>query len=276
MSFQSWLPMPRSSPFSLANLPFGIISTAESPAPRPAVAIGDHALDLLVFSSDNGFAPIKSLLPHLAVFSEPTLNAFAALGRSTHREVRNYLQDVLRSDTSFAGILKDNAALQQRCLLPLQKVKTHLPMQIGDYTDFYVGRNHAYNAGVVVRGPQTPLAPNYHHLPVAYHSRASSIVVSGTPIRRPRGQIVENPMAGTQSPTFNACQRLDMELEMAAFVCKNNAMGDAVPVDEAADHLFGVVLMNDWSARDIQFWEMAPLGMTLQALHESKQRSDRY
>jgi len=133
-------------------------------------------------------------------------------------------------------------------------------MHIGDYTDFYAGRNHAYNVGVLFRGPQNALQPNYTHLPVGYHGRASSVVVSGTPIRRPWGQILENPVAETKVPIFTPCRRLDIELELGAFVCRANKMGEPIPIAEAEDSLFGVVLMNDWSARDIQAWEYVPLG----------------
>ncbi|KAL9109340.1 MAG: hypothetical protein Q9227_005970 [Pyrenula ochraceoflavens] len=259
---RSWLPIENSSPFSLANLPFGIISDSINAAPRPAVAVGDYTLDLAVFSSNHGFAPLKAIQPHLTVFFERTLNSFAALGRPIHREVRKYLQDVFKFDTPFPDVLKRNEVLQRKCLFQLAMVKNHLPMHIGDYTDFWAGKNHAFNAGSIFRGPQNALQPNYYHLPVAYHSRASSVVVSGTPIRRPCGQILENPLAEMKTPIFSRSKRLDMELELAVFVCKDNALGQTVSINDAADHLFGVVLMNDWSARDIQAWEYVPLGDT--------------
>ena len=260
MSAQSWLSVPKSSHFSLANIPFGIISTAADKAPRTAVAIGEHALDLAAFAVGDGFSEAPGLQTHISVFSQPTLNAFAALGRSVHREVRGYIQDVFRVDSPSANILKSNKALQERCLIPLKEVQMHLPMRIGDYTDFYVGKNHAYNCGVMFRGPANALNPNYTHLPVGYHGRASSVVVSGTPIRRPNGQIVEDQTAEPKVPSFGPCQKLDFELELGAFVCRENKMGEPIPISEAADSLFGLVLMNDWSARDIQLWEMVPLG----------------
>lgn len=136
----------------------------------------------------------------------------------------------------------------------------HLPLQIGDYTDFFVGLNHAFNAGSIFRGPANALNPNYHHLPVGYHGRASSVVVSGTPIRRPRGQILKDPSAATKTPVYGPCEKLDFELELAAFVCKANEMGVPIPIHEAEASIFGFVLMNDWSARDIQAWEYVPLG----------------
>ena len=136
----------------------------------------------------------------------------------------------------------------------------HLPMAIGDYTDFYAGRHHAYAVGLMFRGPEDALQPNYTHLPVGYHGRASSIVVSGTPIRRPRGQIILDPAAQPKQPTTAPSRRLDIELELGCLIATPNEMGDAIDVNRAEDHIFGYVLLNDWSARDIQTWEYVPLG----------------
>lgn len=255
----SWLQIPKNSPFSLANIPFGIIS-AQSASRVPAIAIGDYALNLSAFASSGGFSQLPAIQQHLGVFSQPTLNAFAALGRPVHRQVREYLQNVFRADTQFPQVLKDNTSLQQSALVPLSEVTNHLPMQIGDYTDFYAGLNHAYNIGVLFRGPDNALQPNYKHLPVGYHGRASSVVVSGTPLHRPNGQILTNPTATPKVPVFSPCKRLDIELELAAFVSTPNDLGKPVSINEAEDHIFGVVLMNDWSARDIQAWEYVPLG----------------
>ncbi|KAI1942008.1 hypothetical protein LOZ66_001489 [Ophidiomyces ophidiicola] len=257
---QSWLDIPRNSPFSLANIPFGIISTASSNTPRPAIAIGDYALDLFAFASAGGFSKLPSFQPYIEVFAQPVLNDFAALGRPVHRQVREYLQEVFRAETSHPDILKNNETLRNSALIPRANTTNHLPMRIGDYTDFYAGLNHAFNVGVLFRGPDNALQPNYKHLPVGYHGRASSVVVSGTPIRRPNGQILANPAVDPKVPIFSPCKRLDIELELAAFVATPNKMGDPVPIAEAEDHLFGVVLMNDWSARDIQAWEYIPLG----------------
>ncbi|KAE8160129.1 hypothetical protein BDV40DRAFT_271231 [Aspergillus tamarii] len=256
----SWLQIPKNSPFSLANIPFGIISSSKSTSRVAAIAIGEYALNLSTFASSGGFAQLPDFQPHLSVFNQPTLNAFAALGRPVHRQVREYIQNVFRADTPFPQVLKDNASLQKEALLPLSEVTNHVPMQIGDYTDFYAGLNHAYNVGVLFRGPENALQPNYKHLPVAYHSRASSVVPSGTPIHRPNGQILANPAATPKLPTFSPCKRLDIELELAAFVSKPNDLGKPVNINEAEDHIFGLVLMNDWSARDIQAWEYIPLG----------------
>lgn len=177
------------------------------------------------------------------------MNGFAALGRPVHSVVRKYIQDIFSTNTSFPEILKDNNGLQKEALIPLKDVQNHLPMEIGDYTDFFVGRNHAYNCGIIIWGAEKdPLAPNYHHLPVAYHGRASSVVVSGTPIRRPTGQILDENKKVIQSP----CLRLDFEMEMGAFICKANKMGEPISIDEAEDAVFGMVMLNDWSARDVQ------------------------
>ncbi|OQD74066.1 hypothetical protein PENDEC_c012G02286 [Penicillium decumbens] len=254
----SWLQIPKDSPFSLANIPFGIISASASRV--PAIAIGEYALNLNTFASSGGFSQLPAIQQHLGVFNQPTLNAFAALGRPMHRQVREYLQNIFRVDTQFPQILKENADLQKTALVPLSQVENQVPMQIGDYTDFYAGLNHAYNIGVLFRGPENALQPNYKHLPVAYHGRASSVVASGTPLHRPQGQILANPAANPKLPTFSPCKRLDIELELAAFISIPNDLGKPVSIDEAEDHIFGLVLMNDWSARDIQAWEYVPLG----------------
>jgi fumarylacetoacetase len=185
------------------------------------------------------------------------LNSFAALGQPVHSVVRKYIQSVFLEDTPYPEILKDKEAIQAKVLVPLKDVTNHLPMNIGDYTDFFVGRNHAYNCGVIFRGAENALHKNYNHLPVGYHGRASSVVVSGTPIRRPWGQILPQ---GEQKPIQSPCRRLDFELEFGAFVCKANAMGEPVLIDDAEQSIFGYVLLCDWSARDIQTWESTPLG----------------
>jgi len=260
MAQDSWLAIPQGCHFSLANIPFGIISRRESTVKHPAIAIGEFTLDLQVFTSEGGFDPLPSLQEHLSVFSQSTLNAFAALGRKTHRTVREYLQDVLSQDTSYPQVLKENEKLRKEALLPLNEVRNHMPMFIGDYTDFFAGINHAFNVGTMFRGPANALQPNYKHLPVGYHGRASSVVVSGTDIRRPRSQILQDPSAEVKVPILMPSKRLDIELELGAFLCKGNEMGENIPIDAAEDAIFGLVLMNDWSARDIQTWEYVPLG----------------
>ena len=256
----SWLPIPIDSPFSIANIPFGVISTAKSPTPHIAVAIGEYALDLKTFTEGDGFSLLKEIGGHLEVFREETLNGFASLGQQVHRSVRQYLQAVLSEACPYPGALRDNEKLRTEALIPLGECRTHMPMKVGDYTDFYAGLNHAFNVGVLFRGKDNALQPNYKHLPVGYHGRASTVVVSGTPIRRPTGQILADPAAAEKIPVLSPCKKLDIELELGAFVCSSNTMGDPISIQDAKSHIFGVVLMNDWSARDIQAWEYVPLG----------------
>lgn len=249
------------SDFSLANIPFGIATTADSEAPRAVTAIGSHVLDLKRLldqdDADNIFPYLKE---YGNIFDSPTLNSFAELGRDIHRQVRTTIQDLLSVDTKHPEFLKDNTELREKALLPRTKVKMHLPMHIGDYTDFYAGYHHAFGVGSMWRGPANALQPNYTHLPVGYHGRASSIVVSGHPIKRPVGQIITDPAAEPKQPTVRPSQKLDIELELGCFVARGNEMGTPIDVNKADDHIFGYVLLNDWSARDIQNWEYVPLG----------------
>lgn len=259
MALKSWLPVGDDSHFSLANIPLGIVSRRGSDIKYVATRVGDHVLNLSALARASGFAGSQGLQECLKdVLSQDCLNTFAALGRHVHRSFRAYLQDLLRKDTPYPGLLRDNSMLKQECLLTVDDVNVCLPMRIGDYTDFYAGKNHAYNVGVLFRGPQNALQPNYQHLPVAYHGRASSVVVSTTPIRRPCGQILLNPK--DPQPVHAPSRKLDIELELAAFICKDNKLGEPVDLNDAPNYVFGYVLMNDWSARDIQAWEYVPLG----------------
>ncbi|KAF2995489.1 hypothetical protein E8E14_004469 [Neopestalotiopsis sp. 37M] len=259
-ALKSWVSIPSRSHFSLANIPFGVISTSSNSTPRPAVAIGEHALDLLAFSNAGGFSKLPQFSSHVGVFNSRTLNDFAALGRATHRDVRQYLQSVFTADGPYPDVLEKNDELRGQALVPLADVQTHLPMSIGDYTDFFAGRNHAFNVGTLFRGPANALNPNYNHLPVAYHGRASSVVASGTPLNRPWGQVIMDPAAEPKIPTFRPIRRLDIELELGLFISRPNQLGKPVRTHEAEEHIFGYVLMNDWSARDVQTWEYVPLG----------------
>lgn len=262
MDDSSWVPnLDPSSDFSLANIPFGIVSTPADASPHAAVAIGSDILDLKVLAAHPDFKTVFPVLKdHSDVFSQPTLNAFAALGRRVHKSVRDTVQDLLSVATQHPFFLRDNAELQASALMPQKDVKMHLPMQIGDYTDFYAGYHHAYRVGSLWRGPERALQPNYTHLPVGYHGRASSVVVSRTPICRPVGQILLDPTADVKQPTTSPSRRLDIELELGCFVAAPNEMGQPIPIREAENHIFGYVLLNDWSARDIQSWEYVPLG----------------
>ncbi|KAJ1996545.1 hypothetical protein GGI06_006732, partial [Coemansia sp. S85] len=240
------------SDFPIQNLPFGVYSTSGNSA-RVGVAIGDHVLDLSALSTLGLFAGIDGLESGYEVFSKPYLNDFMALGRPVWRAVRKQLQEFLSNDRHPVRQQVDKSLV----CVELSKVTMHLPAKIGDYTDFYASREHATNVGVMFRGKDNALMPNWTHLPVGYHGRASSVVVSGTPLHRPNGQ--RRPDA-SKPPVFGPSVRLDYELEMAFFVGPGNDLGSPMSLEEAEDCIFGVVLMNDWSARDIQAWEYVPLG----------------
>ncbi len=253
MSFISVSP---DSDFPLQNLPYGVFSTAGTP-PRVGVAIGDHVLDLALLEQRGMFAAAldtSGALGTTAVFDQPALNAFMALGRPAWTAVRATLQHLLNASTPT---LRDDGALRTAAFHRQDAVTLHLPVQIGDYTDFYSSREHASNVGSMFRGRENALLDNWLHLPVGYHGRASSIVLNGTPIRRPLGQI---RAPDEPTPRFGPSQELDFELEMGFFVGPGNPLGTPIPVERAADHIFGMVLVNDWSARDIQRWEYRPLG----------------
>ncbi|KAJ3183546.1 hypothetical protein HDU87_006871 [Geranomyces variabilis] len=245
------------SDFTIHNIPFAIISSSESQAPRAASAIGSYAIDLLALAQSGAFGKCSVLGNGVAarVFAEPTLNAFMALGRPAWREARAAIQAALSA--TGTSKLREDEELRQKVLLPLEKVKFHLPANIGDYTDFYASKEHATNVGVMFRGKENALMPNWVHLPVGYHGRASSVVVSGTSIRRPNGLTLN---AETKLPEFKASRKLDYELEVAAYVGTGSKLGDSIAVGDAEEHIFGLSLMNDWSARDIQQYEYVPLG----------------
>ncbi|XP_060075134.1 fumarylacetoacetase-like [Ylistrum balloti] len=247
----SYIPVSPDSDFPIQNIPYGVFSTPDNPTPRLGVAIGDQILDLSVIRHLFDGPILQS---QQSVFSESTLNAFMSLGRPAWKEARETLQKLLSADEP---ILRDNSSLRDRAFVPQHSARMHLPARIGDYTDFYSSKNHAYNVGCMFRGPENALMPNWTHLPVGYHGRASSVVVSGTPVRRPNGQTRPDDAS---PPVFTKCKLLDFELEMAFFTGPANELGQPITMDKAEDHIFGMVLMNDWSARDIQKWEYVPLG----------------
>jgi len=225
------------------------------------VALGEWVVDVAALA-----ARLPDAFPPAAVpaLGAPTLNAFMALGRPAWAATRAALQALLRRGGDAAGgrpvngALHDDAALRGAVLHRRAAVRMHLPAAIGDYTDFYSSRAHATNVGTMFRGADAALMPNWLHLPVGYHGRASSVVVSGTPVRRPVGQV---SASGTGDPVLKAAALLDFELEAAVFIGgPGNALGEPVSIDEARGAIFGVVLMNDWSARDVQKWEYVPLG----------------
>lgn len=229
--------------FSTDTIPFGIFSFGESKKCL-ATAVDDKVVDLSYLANEGLFDDLDIPRP---VFSRPYLNDFIALGKKKTNAVRNLLRKLLKNPTPDI----------MEAYFYYRQIDLHLPVKVGDYTDFYSSEQHAYNVGVMFRDPDNALLPNWKHLPVGYHGRASSIFVSGTPFHRPKGQIKP---ADAAAPVFSPTQRLDFELEMATIIGKSNALGEPVPVDEAEDHVFGFQLFNDWSARDIQAWEYVPLG----------------
>ncbi|GAB4028516.1 fumarylacetoacetase [Spirosoma gilvum] len=225
---------------------YGIFSYGIA-SPRVGFKHGDYVLDLEVvgllgYFDELGIDPV--------VFAQPVLNEFIASGKPTHLAVRQRLTELLADDTRAFAEVHDQVFIHQ------SRVQMHLPVRIGDYTDFYAGIHHAEHVGRMFRPSGDPLLPNYRHMPVAYHGRASSIVVSGTPIRRPNGQF----LGDDKQPVFGPSQKLDFELELGLIIGKSNPLGEPVPIAEAEDYIFGVTLFNDWSARDIQRWEYQPLG----------------
>ena len=236
--------------FPIQNLPFGVLRRRGSnEAFRGAVAIGDQALDLAALHGHGALQGDAADALELA--AQPTLNAFMAAGPRAWRALRHALFAVLRDD---AGPAMQHAV--RAALIPLADVEHALPTRIGDYTDFYTSIHHAINVGRLLF-PNNPLTPNFQWLPIAYHGRASSVVISGTDFHRPHGQAMP---PGAQAPVYTPCTRLDYELEMGFFVGPGNALGQPVSLSQAEQHIFGMCLLNDWSARDHQFWEMAPLG----------------
>ncbi|KAL8461563.1 hypothetical protein ACS0TY_032882 [Phlomoides rotata] len=252
MALKSFIDVHPDSHFPIQNLPYGVFKSEPGTEPRPGVAIGDYVLDLSAVASAGLFD--GPYLGNSDCFNQPNLNKFMELGRPAWKEARATLQKLL---SAAEPTLRDNASLREKALLPMGKVQMLLPIAIGDYTDFFASKHHAKNCGLMFRGPENAINPNWFHLPIAYHGRASSIVISGTDIIRPRGQGHPTP---NNPPYFGPSRKLDFELEMAAIVGSGNELGKPVDVNEAADHIFGLVLMNDWSARDIQAWEYVPLG----------------
>ncbi len=233
--------------FPLQNLPYGVFRTSGNPTRRIGVAIGDRILDLHA-------AATASLLPEnvTAACQQPTLNALMATGSAAWSGLRARLSELLGGDSPEIV----HRLRVENCLVPMRSATLLLPAQIGDYTDFYASIHHATNVGSMLR-PDNPLLPNYKWVPIGYHGRGSSIVASGTAIRRPHGQLKP---ADAPAPVFGPCKNLDYELELGVFVGPGNALGERIPLSAAPQHLFGLVLLNDWSARDIQTWEYQPLG----------------
>ena len=250
-NLKSWLEVKLDSHFPIQNLPFGVFRPISGGDLHVCTIIGEHVIDLSILDLNGFFS--NSNLEGTLVFDEPTLNAFMSLGRESWKETRSILSNLFSDDNSD---LKDSK-IKDDVLFHISDVEMSLPVDIGDYTDFYSSKEHATNVGKMFRGEENALMPNWLHLPVAYHGRSSSVVISGTDIKRPSGQMLTKD---SSTPSFGSSNRLDFELEMGFLVGPGNALGNPISTQEAENHIFGLVLVNDWSARDIQKWEYQPLG----------------
>ena len=249
-TLRSFIEVDPSSHFPIQNLPYGVFTTPTTLERRVGIAIGDFVLDLSVLELEGLIQPVASD----AVFSRPTINDFMSLGPHTWTRVRMRISELLRHDNPE---LRDNEVLKRRTLFPRESVTLHLPLEVRGFTDFYSSKEHATNVGTMFRDKDNPLLPNWLYIPIGYNGRASTVVVSGTPIRRPLGQIKP---PNSQSPLFGPCRRLDFELEMGVVIGQPSTMGEMLSETEADALIFGFTLLNDWSARDIQQWEYVPLG----------------
>ncbi|WP_456461034.1 fumarylacetoacetase [Lutibacter sp.] len=247
---KSWLDVNKDTDFPIQNIPFGVFITKEDII-TIGTRIGEYAIDLGAFHQLGYFDGIPLTDD---MFMQDSLNDFIADGRKTWRLVRNRIADVFDAENSN---LRDNKEHRDIIIFDMNDIEMLLPIDVGDYTDFYSSKEHATNVGVMFRGKDNALMPNWLHMPVAYHGRSSSIVVSGTPIHRPYGQTLP---IGETTPVFGPSTKVDMELETAFITTAANNLGEAIPINEAWEYIFGMVLFNDWSARDIQKWEYVPLG----------------
>ncbi len=246
----SWINIPENSDFPIYNLPLGIIKYKNGKT-AVATAIGDYTLDLAALHK-LGF--LKDLSLPENIFESRYLNDFIALGKPIWHSLRNRLMWLLNINTVE---LKENKQAREACLHKMNEVDMSMPIRVGDYTDFYSSKEHATNVGSMFRDPKNALLPNWLHLPVGYHGRSSSIIVSGQNFHRPKGQITP---PGVDIPSFSPSKAMDFELEMGFIIGKQTELGQSVSTKEAADYIFGMTLFNDWSARDIQRWEYVPLG----------------
>jgi fumarylacetoacetase len=247
---RSFIDVDPTSDFPIQNLPYGVFSTGASHPPRVGVAIGDYVLDLVALCA----VRLITVNETNDVFAQPSINAFMALGPKVWSQTRARISELLRHDNPE---LRDNVGLRKHALVPLKDVRLHLPIEVAGFTDFYSSKEHATNVGTMFRDKSNPLLPNWLHIPIGYNGRASTVVVSGTTVRRPRGQLKP---PNTELPSFGPCRRLDFELEMGVVLGQPSPMGEMLAEQQAEDMIFGFVLLNDWSARDIQQWEYVPLG----------------
>jgi len=247
---KTWLKVDKKSDFPIQNIPFGVFLTRDDII-TIGTRIGDFAIDL---SALHQLGYFKDIPLTDDIFLQDTLNDFIADGRKTWRLVRNRIADIFDENNTE---LKENDKHRDRVIFAMNEVEMKLPVNIGDYTDFYASKEHATNVGSIFRDPENALLPNWLHIPIGYHGRSSSIIPSGTPIRRPKGQMKP---ANLDAPIFGPTKLLDFELEMAFITTDVNKLGKTINIDEAKEYIFGLVLFNDWSARDIQGWEYVPLG----------------
>ncbi|MEZ4720817.1 MAG: fumarylacetoacetase [Flavobacteriales bacterium] len=246
---KSWLDIPANSDFSIQNLPFGIFTYNKNPK-RVGVAIGEYVLDLAVLF-DLNFLDLESYAREY--FEAEFLNPLMSLGKNKNTELRERISFLLSNECDELKL----STKRDLFLIPANQATMHMPVQVGDYTDFYSSEDHARNVGTMFRDPNNALLPNWKHIPVGYHGRSSSIVLSGTSIHRPKGQMKP---ADAEQPVFGPCKLLDFELEMAFITFDGKPMGESISTAEAEDFIYGMVIFNDWSARDIQTWEYVPLG----------------
>ena len=247
---KSWLHVEKDSDFPIQNIPFGVFLTKDD-ITTIGTRIGNYVIDLAALQQLGYFEGIPLTED---IFMQDTLNDFIADGRTTWRLVRNRIAEVFDAENNK---LKDNEAHKEIVIFAADEIEMLLPVSIGDYTDFYSSKDHATNVGTMFRDPENALLPNWLHIPVGYHGRSSSIVVSGTKIRRPWGQTMPQ---GAETPVFGPSRLLDFEVEMGFITTDANDLGKVIPIEEARSYIFGMVILNDWSARDIQKWEYVPLG----------------
>lgn len=250
-SLKTWIEVKKDSDFPIQNIPFGIFSP-KGKSPRPGTIIGETVIDLSVLAEEGFFDDFIN--EEYDAFFASGLNDIIALGKEFTAKLRDKISELFNIDNE---VIQDDKDLQSKILFKQEDVDMHMPVEVGDYTDFYSSIEHATNVGTMFRDPDNALFPNWRHLPVGYHGRASSIVVSGTDIHRPNGQTLA---AGAEKPVFGPCKLFDFELEMAFVTGKGNKLGDPIKLEDAEDYIFGMVIFNDLSARDIQKWEYVPLG----------------
>lgn len=249
---KSFIEVSEESDFSIYNLPYGVFKKISGGDASIGCAIGEYVINL-TYLENASFFNYPGLI-YKKYFTEKSLNEFMKAGNDVWGLVRNTLQKILSYDNP---IMRDNTNLKEKALIPMKEVKMLMPVEIGDYTDFYASKEHATNVGIMFRGKENALMPNWLHIPIGYHGRSSSVVVSGTNIKRPSGQTKSDQ---EELPRLSPSRQLDFELELGFFIGQGNKLGEPITIENASKHIFGMSLVNDWSARDIQKWEYIPLG----------------